>query len=387
MDDNQLQQLIAQVQPKANPEDQYLSQLGAQPSQPIEYDPNAFLLPQNVQSGSSEKGLSSVGGLEDRYNRAANLADSQHGLASLGGAIYAMFLGPKVRKAQAGAEANRIRAQGLEMEKADLANQTQRQQLELEKPKIEQQKGLTALSNIQLGLSKNIQEDIKVAKGELNENGTPKTFFHKFQEQMSQGKYGNIDLKKLAMFDPSIVNLGGQIYSQYTQDAFNTALNNAAKLQQKHDSDLMEVKKASISKGETQLDAWKAYGNLVENYAKGATALADYSIDPEIKNEIYENLQQTAKAINTMGTRYGLVDKNSMLIPGQLPEAVNQMQNGNQDMFMQIMSMAKDQHGKASMMAKKPIDSPDRLKTKESPMAVGTTSAPVNQKALQVLGE
>ncbi len=362
-----------------NPEDQYLADYQnqiANGSKPIQYVP-----PTQQEQPMSETG---VGGLQSGFNKLIDKDSNSTGLGSLVSGIGALFLAPKVRKAQAGAEANRLRMQGLEADKQDLANQTQRQQLELEKPKIEQQKGMNALSNIQLGLSQNIAEDIKTAKGELNENGTAKNFFQKFMEQSAQGKYAGIDLRKLAIFDPSIVSLGSQVYSQYTQDAFNAALNNAAKLQQKHQENLMEVQRAAISKGESELDAWKAWGGLLNDYGKGMAALADYSLDPAIRNDMLENMGPVAKAINKMGLRYGLINKETMLNPNG---AAQNIMNGDQQSFIDHLTSVKGMMDMGNQMATKPQNSPDRVKTKEAPLQVGTTTPPVNQKALQVLGE
>ncbi len=371
-----LQQLGAYSnQPQSNPEDQYLPQLGAQqPSELLQYDPNAFVEP--IQQAPSE---TSIGDLQGRYNYSQSQANNPNetGIGALAHGIASIFLGHKLAKANAAADANRKRLEDIELQSKINKAETDKITLQEAKQKLLDQEALQHLTKINMGDFSD-PESIKKAKVIMNENGTPLTYGQRYESGYIP-KSGQLSFAQLKMYNPYIADFGKQAVSPYSDAQWKDALGAAMKAKKEQDDNLAQVRAAAISKGSpTQNDA-KAYVSVLGSMSRNNNVIANPDSEPDAIEEAKLMNLQASKFANQLGIKLGFVDDSNMLNGHQINKHLEDFASGKDhglDFIQGMMNNMTDLQQKGTQYANTPPDAAAKVKSKEAPIPVGTNAAP-----------
>lgn len=392
MDMNELQMLLAGSKNQENPEDQYLAQLG-QSQEPQEYDPNLFSPPEELDSrqAMSERGSVASGSLEDKYNRAARLANSNQGLGSLAGAIQTLFLGPKLKRQNELMEGNRMKAQNLAMEANELKNLRDRQIMEQQQSIINKQKSADAYFRFNTGISSNPMEDARIAGIEMFESGQPKTNYQKLMEMpTSKG----MDIQGLVKFAPGLMDMLSQPYSHLTAEALRSELDKAGQQKRMFDDNLNKIRAGISSRNyDDEVAALRAYAMGTSQMVRMMQDAAEMQFtNPELSNELMKNVTENINLYSTFAQNRGL--KNT---PNPKAAAKGLFDYGKGDpQGLQMVIQGLIQSGQeAGKKAQVPKNAAKNVKEKKAPLPVDVEKLPVqaaapsgvNQSALDFLGE
>lgn len=388
MDEEQLQMLMSQGQ--ENPEDKYLAQLG-QANEPIQYDPDMFLQPKKqptvFDETLSEKGVSDV---EGRYNRAKSLQYGQRGLGSLSGAIQAMFLAPKVRRAQELAEGNRMKAQNLQMEAEELKNLRTKQALTQQESLINRQKSADAYFRFNTGISENPMEDARIAGIEFWESGAPKTNFQKLQEMpTSKG----MDIQGLVKFAPGLMDMLAQPYSHITSEALRAELDKAGQQKRMFDENNLKIRAGISSRNyDDEVAALRAYSMATSQMVRMMQDAADMQYtDPAMAQELMKYVTSNLSLYSNFGQKRGL---KSVPNPEQAAKGLFDYGKGDPQGLQMVIQGLIQSGQEAGKQAQIPQNAAKKVKDKKPPVAVGVEKPPVQtsaqpnitESALELLG-
>lgn len=312
------------------------------------------------------------------------------GFGALGGGIASLVLAPKVAKLRKEANDTQVKAENLKLEQAFLQNKKVRNEISLQEKELENAAGMDALARIESGASENIQEDIRLAGGELTENGMPKTNWQKAMELQKSGQMpAELDLEEVAKFAPGIIMRMGQKYSKFTNESVIKELNDAGKQYRAYTDSLLDLRQAGIraaSKSNPSANNnefrknFSAYGTVVGNLGRlldnVSSDVTMGAINPQAVEEIKGMVFEGLKVANDFAVKTGVAPKSGMPTPEKVNEALEETKRtGNTQKLSTIKSQLGESVTKAQSLSTKPLNSPDRKKDTKPPPIIATPLA------------
>lgn len=331
-----------------------------------------------------------IRGLEDRIAR-ANQIGARGGFGALGAGIANLILQPKLAEARRKSNETQVKAEDLQLEKQVLANERAQNSINAQKIQVNRERGIDALSRLETKTSENLMEDVRLAGGELNENGTVKTNLQKLRELGSQGEIP-FDLERVVKFNPGLLLRMNQTYSRFTSDGLIRDLNQAGTQERLYTKSLTELERAKIrSRGKkvdptkALRDNFKAYQNVLKSTSKMIENLKTSdlaNINPGAVNEIVEDTVVPAvKALQDFGTRTGVITPNNVVSQKDVVEGVREFyETGSTEKLDHAQKKMLEVNMKASKVANQPATSPNRVKDPKAPAPVATSGNAPSKK-------
>ena len=358
-----------------------------------------FVTPRAQQVPQAQQGQAFVGGntsqqtqniAQDKFQQALDMAN-QGGYGGLAGGIAALFLGPKAAKLQEEVNKTQVKAENLKLEQGLLANSQAKNEIKIQEKKIEEINGMEALARLEANASENPQEDVKLAGGEMNENGSVKTNWQKTMELQKSGQIpGDLNLEEIAKFAPGIIPRMGQKHSKFTSESVIKELNEAGKQYRAYQDSMMDLQKATIKAkaaggdDQTHRKNFEAYGKVTGSMGRIMEQLLDpmNMINEEAVNEIMTSVVMPGlRAAQKFGVNAGITNDKNTVTPGQAVDAVTTFkQTGDPTKVKEIQVKIGAANARAATLMNKPANSPDAVKTQKAPPLVSTPGAVPSKK-------
>lgn len=331
-----------------------------------------------------------LAGAEDNLAYARKLGAGE-GFGALGGGIASLILAPKVAKLRQEANDTQVKAENLKLEQAFLENKKVRNEITVQEKQLEQTAGMDALARLEANASENPQEDVKLAGGEMNENGSVKTNWQKTMELQKSGQIpGDLNLEEIAKFAPGIIPRMGQKFSKFTSESVIKELNEAGKQYRAYQDSMMDLQKATMKAklaggdDQTYRKNFEAYGKVTGSMGRIMEQLLDpvNMINEEAVNEIMTSVVLPGlRAANRFGVQAGITNEKNAVTPGQAIDAVSTFkQTGDPSKVKELQVKIGASNAKAATLMNKPANSPDAVKTQKAPPIVSTPGAVPSKK-------
>ena len=358
-----------------------------------------FVTPRAQQVPQAQQGQAFVGGntsqqtqniAQDKFQQALDMAN-QGGYGGLAGGIAALFLGPKAAKLQEEVNKTQVKAENLKLEQGLLANSQAKNEIKIQEKKIEEINGMDALARLEANASENPQEDVKLAGGEMNENGSVKTNWQKTMELQKSGQIpGDLNLEEIAKFAPGIIPRMGQKFSKFTSESVVKELNEAGKQYRAYQDSLIDLQRAGIkarssgSGDDSYRKNFEAYGKVTGNMGRIMEQLLDpmnLINEPAVNDIMTDVVLPGLRTAQKFAEDSGIAAKKDAVTPGQALDAVSTFkETGDASKVREIQAKLAAANARAATLKNKPANSPDAVKAQKAPPVVSTPGAVPSKK-------